>query len=54
MDDLRAYAMKLHTREQAPKEGQAPAPRKQQAVSPTRRAPSSQFPDRGGWSDGIV
>lgn len=33
LDELRAYAMKLHTREQAPREGKAEAPKPAQAVS---------------------
>lgn len=33
MDEMRAYAMKLHTREQAPREGKAEAPKQQQPVS---------------------
>jgi len=32
LDELRQYAMKLHTREQAPAEGQAEAPKEQKAV----------------------
>lgn len=32
LDELRQYAMKLHTREQAPKEGQAKAPKQQKQV----------------------
>ena len=32
LDELRQYAMKLHTREQAPKEGKASAPKNQKPV----------------------
>eukprot|EP00890_Picochlorum_soloecismus_P002508 jgi/Picsp_1/3258/NSC_06098-R1_heme oxygenase 1 len=36
LDELRQYAMKLHTREQAPKEGQAKAPKNQKPFAPTK------------------
>lgn len=32
LEELRAYAMALHTREQAPREGKAPSQKPQQAV----------------------
>ena len=35
LGELRSYAMKLHTREQAPKEGQAEAPKEQPKWEPT-------------------
>eukprot|EP00887_Chlorella_sp_A99_P002984 scaffold24.g2984.t1 len=36
MDELRAYSMKLHTREQAPKEGKAPPKEEKKPWVPTR------------------
>lgn len=36
LDELRDYSMKLHTRSQAPKEGQAPEKREQKPFAPTR------------------
>jgi heme oxygenase len=36
MDELRSYAMKLHTKEQAPREGQASAPKNQPEWKPTK------------------
>lgn len=35
MDELRSYAMRLHTKEQAPREGQAAAPKEKQEWKPT-------------------
>ncbi|KAI8114281.1 hypothetical protein M9434_002407 [Picochlorum sp. BPE23] len=37
LDELRQYAMKLHTREQAPAEGQAEAPKDQKPFVPTKQ-----------------
>lgn len=36
LEELRAYAMALHTREQAPREGKAPSQKPQQAWAPTK------------------
>ena len=36
IDELRSYAMRLHTKEQAPKEGQAESPKEKEPWKPTR------------------
>jgi heme oxygenase (biliverdin-producing, ferredoxin) len=36
MDELRSYAMRLHTKEQAPREGKAEAPKEQKPWVPTK------------------
>ncbi|PRW33603.1 heme oxygenase isoform B [Chlorella sorokiniana] len=36
LEELRDYSMKLHTKSQAPKEGQAPEPKQQKPFEPTR------------------
>lgn len=50
MDEMRAYAMKLHTREQAPREGQAEAPKRQPMVSALSVGGRAQYSRLGACS----